>query len=110
MPAVKAEQAAVGFLTVLGGLVLFAALRKSGGLAQPASVTESGWNVIDPQQPNLTAAGGIANPDQIFTPHRYPRVCGGELTTVIHYGHSRLTVPHERDRNWIVNPPSEAII
>src|SRR5271166_5093031 len=108
MAKVKAEHAAVGFLAVVGALFLFAALRTSGGLRQPSSTTESGWNIADPQQPNLTP--GVVGADTIMTPHRYPRVCGGELTTVIHYGHSRLAVPHERDRNWIVNPPSEVII
>ena len=108
MAEIRWEHAAVTGLALVGALFLFGALRSAGGIRQPSSTTESGWNIADPQQPNLEP--GVVTPGLIFTPHRYPRVCGGELTTVIHYGHSRLAVPHERDTNWITCPPSELTI
>ena len=44
----------------------------------------------------------------VYTPHRYPRVVGGELTAVIHRGYSTMRVPEATpDADWIVSPPSE---
>jgi hypothetical protein len=46
-----------------------------------------------------------------YTPHRYPRVTGGEITAVIHRGFSAMRVPADTpDAQWIVAPPSEVIV
>lgn len=51
-------------------------------------------------------------PDQhhagyVYTPHRYPRSVGGEVTNTIHHGFSTMRVPHVDDVQWIISPPSE---
>ena len=47
----------------------------------------------------------------IYTPHRYPRQAGGEVTAVIHRGFSTMRVPSDTpDAQWIVAPPSEVIV
>ena len=44
----------------------------------------------------------------IYTPHRYPRTTGGEITVAIHKGFSSMRVPAATpDADWIVSPPSE---
>jgi len=44
-----------------------------------------------------------------YTPHRYPRSTGGEITAVIHNGFSPMRVPNQRDVQWIIAPPSEVM-
>lgn len=43
----------------------------------------------------------------VYTPHRYPRACGGEITAVIHRGFSTMRVPDVQDVQWLIAPPSE---
>lgn len=43
----------------------------------------------------------------VYTPHRYPRVSGGEITAVIHRGFSTMRVPDVADVQWMIAPPSE---
>lgn len=42
-----------------------------------------------------------------YTPHRYPRVMGGEITAIIHRGFSPMRVPDVADVQWLIAPPSE---
>jgi uncharacterized membrane protein YagU involved in acid resistance len=42
-----------------------------------------------------------------YTPHRYPRVTGGEITALIHRGFSPMRVPRSADVQWLIAPPSE---
>lgn len=42
-----------------------------------------------------------------YTPHRYPNVTGGNISTVIHYGFSQLRRPAPQDAKWITRPPAE---
>lgn len=98
-------------LAAAGAVAFFAAgLRKAGGLPQPAaSTTEGSWNISD------TVAAVICLPDEtvgdvVYSQHRYPDRIGGELTTVMHYGHSALSVPSVTDSNWITAPPSEVTL
>jgi len=45
-----------------------------------------------------------------YTPHRYPRTTGGEITAVIHHGFSPMRVPRGTpDEQWIISPPSEVM-
>jgi hypothetical protein len=111
---VKAEHVALAGAGTALGLLIFAAIRSAGGLPVPEfAVTESFSGV-----PDTSAAAGplfrgrnhIGGGPVVYTGHRYPDVPGGELTTAIHYGHSQLAVPHEKDANWITCPPSEVTI
>jgi hypothetical protein len=43
----------------------------------------------------------------VYTPHRYPRVTGGEITAAIHRGWSSMRVPNVADVQWLIAPPSE---
>ena len=46
----------------------------------------------------------------VYTPHRYPRAVGGEISNAIHYGWSAMRVPRNTpDAGWIVSPPSEVM-
>jgi len=44
-----------------------------------------------------------------YTPHRYPRVTGGEITNAIHRGFSSMRVPNVADVQWLIAPPSEVM-
>lgn len=107
---IKPEHAAVAVLVVAAGGLGWFGVRKAGGLPLPKSpVTEGLAFTSDLSQPNLIrpelAPGGA-----VYTKHRYPDRCGGEVSTVIHFGHSRLAVPNTEDSHWITAPPSEATI
>lgn len=45
----------------------------------------------------------------VYTPHRYPRCVGGEITSTIHHGFSSMRIPHVTDAQWIISPPSEVM-
>lgn len=103
---IRPEHLAAGVLAVAGAAFLIGGMRKAGGPPAPAATTEGSYEIPEPVQPLLCM------PDEhlgnvVFTKHRYPDRVGGELTTVIHYGHSALAVPSVRDFQWIMNPPSE---
>lgn len=44
---------------------------------------------------------------QIFTPHKYPDLCGGNISTLFHYGMDQLSRPAPQDNDWINYPPAE---
>lgn len=46
---------------------------------------------------------------QIYTPHRYPVVSGGNISTLIHHGMDRLAVDAPQDNEWIKRPPAEVM-
>jgi hypothetical protein len=106
---VKAGHVALAALGTAGGLLLYAAVTKAGGLKVPVTnVTES--LRFSPFQPSLLRPADALPGQVTYTRHRYPEVVGGELTTAIHYGWSQLRIPSERDMNWITCPPSEVTI
>jgi hypothetical protein len=56
----------------------------------------------------------LCHPDEhlngyVYLPHRYPRVCGGEITNTIHKGYSSMRVPASQDVQWLIAPPSEVM-
>jgi len=111
MVKVKAEHAAVAVLVLAGGAFLWAGMRKAGGVAAPASATTEGaWNIPDPVQAVLCMPDEHVGGDIVYSKHRYPDRVGGALTTIIHYGHSALSVPNVQDFQWIVNPPGEVTL
>jgi hypothetical protein len=94
----------------LVGAWLWQGLHPTGGFNQP------------PEQPHpdddiarLTdSAAPHCHPEQhhegyVYTPHRYPRTTGGEITALIHRGYSTMRVPMSDDVQWLVAPPSEAM-
>ena len=107
---IKPEQLLVALGVAAAAALALGAVRKSGGVPAPAvATTESTQGIPSPVQAVLCM------PDEhvgkvVYTKHRYPARCGGELTTVMHYGHSALSVPSVRDGQWIINPPSEVTL
>ena len=96
-------------LLVVGGLLLMGARNSPGGGPKvPAATTESLPEYTfepPPEQP-------VIGPQQhlngyVYTPHRFPRVCGGEISNTIHYGWASLRIPHDRDMTWLTAPPGE---
>ena len=111
MPRVKLEHVALVVLGAGAGIFLWQGMKRSGGVAAPATqgTTEGQYTIPEPVQPVLCM------PDEhlgamVFSKHRYPDRVGGSLTTVMHFGHSALAVPNEADSLWIVQPPAEAIL
>jgi len=49
------------------------------------------------------------NQELVFTPHRYPNVTGGNISTLIHQGFSALRLPAPQDNKWITCPPGEVM-
>jgi hypothetical protein len=101
---------AVAFGVVAAGLFVFHAAKTAGVPLPAAPVTEALVHI-----PDQLAIPYLIRPDMNrdtprYTQHRYPDRVGGEFTTAIHYGHSRLAVPSTKDSNWITCPPSEVTI
>src|SRR5215469_17957415 len=63
-------------------------------------LTDSGAPHCHPQQHH---AG------YVYTPHRYPRTTGGEITALIHRGYSTMRIPAADDAQWMIAPPSEVM-
>jgi len=111
LPKIDPGHVAVALGVIGVGLLAFGAVRKAGGLPIPPSpTTEALIAVTDQRAIPYLIRPEIERNTLRYTKHRYPSRCGGELTTAIHYGHSRLAVPDSQDSNWITSPPSEVTI
>lgn len=44
---------------------------------------------------------------QVFTPHRYPQVTGGNITALIHQGMDAMRRKAPQDSDWIERPPGD---
>jgi hypothetical protein len=96
---------------VAGLALLLAGVKRSpaGGVKVPARSVEDVPAFTPPP------ATPYVGPNQhvgmsVFTPHRYPAACGGEVTSLIYFGHRPLLIPHEKDQNWLMRPPSEVTL
>jgi hypothetical protein len=95
---------------IAGAFILWTAAARAsagGGIKVAAKISED----VPPFVPPPGAP--VVGPDQhiggtVYTPHRYPHMCGGEISAVIHHGHATMVLPHEKDMTWLVRPPSEA--
>lgn len=92
------------------GLWLFGKMRPTGGFSQPAAQPHPDDDVARLTDGNVPHC----HPQQhhagyVYTPHRYPRTAGGEITALIHHGYSSMRVPMEQDVQWLIAPPSEVI-
>jgi len=97
-----------------GALVLvlwWAMAHPTGGFSQPQAQPDADTDLdrlTDPHpdhplfcQPEAHHAG------YTYTPHRYPRMTGGEITALIHRGFSPMRVPNVADVQWLIASPSE---
>lgn len=97
----------LGVLAV-GGVLVWLAVRASpgGGIKVPARAVEDVKSfTVPPGQPVVGVYDHVGA--VVFTPHRYPRVCGGEMSALINGGFGTLQLPHEDDMTWLIRPPSE---
>jgi hypothetical protein len=46
---------------------------------------------------------------QIFIPHKYPAVSGGNISTLIHQGMDALRRDAPQDDDWLKRPPGEVM-
>lgn len=98
---------ALGFLAIAGAYA-WQELAPTGGFNQPPKQPHP-----DDDLARLTdSAAPHCHPEQhhqgyVYTPHRYPRTTGGEITAAIHGGFSSMRVPNETDVQWLIAPPSE---
>jgi hypothetical protein len=104
------------WLVIGGAVALIAALvwsmqHPTGGFNQPPKQPQPDDDLsglVDPHpdhplflQPQDHHAG------YVYTPHRFPRTTGGEITAAIHRGFSPMRVPRSEDVQWLIAPPSE---
>ena len=105
-----AHWCAIAAGALVAGILLWQGVRASplGGVKVPAATTE---DIPDytfdppPSQPVIGPFEHVAG--YVFTPHRYPHVCGHEISALINYGHATLRLPHEKDMTWLAQPPGE---
>ncbi len=104
----KSEHLGVVLAIVAGGaLLLWAGLRASpGGIKVPARTTED-TPAFTPPPGYPVASVDLMMGGALVSPHRYPHVCGQEISALIKHGHATLRIPHARDIEWLVNPPGE---
>jgi len=83
---------------------------------ESATGITTGFNVIDTAIDALDTGDHYFHPaycvpgqTQIFTPHKYPTVSGGNITTLIHQGMDRLSQPAPQDDDWRIRPPAEVM-
>ena len=109
MPAVKTEHVACGVALVAVGAFAYIAIKKSGGTGETTQFTEGSTNIPTPMAPVLLEEqhmGGV-----MMTAHRYPRVTGQEITTLIHKdGHTAAAIPKTPESFWLTRPPSEVTL
>jgi hypothetical protein len=96
---------------VLAGCLVWSMQHPTGGFNQPpkqARPDDDLAGLTDPHpdhplfcQPEDHHAG------YVYTPHRFPRTTGGEITAIIHHGFSPMRVPRSEDVQWLIAPPSE---
>lgn len=46
----------------------------------------------------------------VYTPHRYPTVSGGNISTVMHKGWSQACRDSPQDNDWRIAPPEVAVL
>jgi len=106
--ALAAAAALAGFLAsrVIGG-------GQTGGVNAPPSqpVPDDDLNAYLNPHPDHPVVLGRADhhAGYVYTPHRFPLVCGGEITSAIHRGFSSMRVPNVADVQWLIAPPSEVM-
>jgi hypothetical protein len=61
---------------------------------------DPGWNPRDANPPH-----GV-----VTTKHRYPAIPGGNVSTVMHHGWSRMAESAPADDDWRLNPPEAAVL
>lgn len=87
----------------------------TGGFGAPAAQPEADTDLEEAMDHSPDGHNGrLCLPSEhhagyTYTPHRYPRTTGGEITALIHRGFSPMRVPNVSDVQWLIAPPSEVM-
>ena len=102
------EKIILGLLAVIAGGIAWTAVRASpnGGIRVPSRASEDVNFWYSPIQAPIVGVDQLMN-GIAYHPHRYPKLCGGEITTLLHRGWSTVSLPAEGDMDWLSQPPSE---
>lgn len=84
------------------GLGLQASMRFNVGTPLECTNTNHGWHPGYDPDPSACKT--------VTTPHRYPAVPGGNLSTVMHQGWSRFNDGAPAGNDWRLNPPEAAVL
>jgi hypothetical protein len=104
---VKAEHVLCVVILAVAGVFAWFGMKKSGGVTQPGT-TESYYEISDYDAPILTPWQHLT--PTVYTAHRYPDHVGGEVSALLHHGHSIACIPKSSDRVWMTHSPSEEIL
>lgn len=52
----------------------------------------------------------VGGQTQVFTPHRYPNVSGGNVTALIHQGFDAMRFTAPQDGDWMQQPPGSEVL
>ena len=116
MKAVKLKPGHWAALAVVAALVAYLATRvlgtdATGGFNAPPRQPQPDDDLHDYINPHpdhpVVCGRADHHAGYVYTPHRYPRMYGGEVTAAIHRGWSPMRVPNVADVQWLIAPPSE---
>ena len=107
--------AALGVALAIIGVISWQMLTEdpTGGFTQPRQqpAADTDLNRITDPHPDhpLFCQPEAHHAGYVYTPHRYPRTTGGEISACIHRGFSPMRVPNVADVQWLIAPPSEVM-
>jgi hypothetical protein len=52
----------------------------------------------------------VDNQTQVFIPHRYPTISGGNITALIHNGFDAMRRQAPQDADWMNSPPGSEVV
>jgi hypothetical protein len=112
----RAQAVGVAAGIIILGALGVAAFSVSANADYPAPAKQAAGDAdLDPFEPHTLDGhpGHVCKPHHAgytYTPHRYPRMTGGEITAIIHRGFSPMRIPaNTPDATWISSPPSEVM-
>jgi hypothetical protein len=105
----QAHYAVLLLALVGGGALLYCAFRAIGPAPAWGTQPPAAEGRDDPEPDGHCVAAHEHLQGVVFSPHRYPRDCGMNVSAAIHHGWTGIRVPESADSRWITSPPSEAI-
>ena len=99
----RGQWAALALALIVIGVAGVGAFRAAGG----AAVSPPRQPVPEPDLPEHLCQEHEHLAGVVFQPHRYPRMAGQEVTSLLHHGWSSARVRDRRDVQWMISPPSE---
>lgn len=117
----KLEQHEWVFLVIVIAALAYAAYEWAGFTARNADLTAPPAQAAPDDLEAEARLGWFRAPDghsvichpedhhagYTYTPHRFPRTVGSNVTSAIHHGWASMRVPNVQDVQWLISPPSE---